>query len=118
MKKYAGVLDGWFETGTEGTVWVLSEDGKSGYGAMQVLKPGDHLKVYGEDGAVVFDGIIDPDTKAGMTASPLNPEYKQPCALGLWIHWTQRGWQPDDWARLFLRADFGQTPFRAELTKF
>lgn len=118
MKKYIGVLEGWFETGTEGTVWVLQEDGKTGYDGMRVLRRGDHLKIFGENGEVLFDDLIIPDMTAGLTASPLNPEYKQPSALGFWIHWTQRGWLPDDWAKLFLREVFKQKPLRAELIRY
>jgi hypothetical protein len=116
MKKYAGVLEGWFETGTEGIVWALCEDGKSGYEAMQIIEKGNHLKVFDDNGKVVFEGEIDPDEKIGWQEYPLNPGHGQPCALGMWVHWTQRGWQPDDWARLFIRFK-GEEYLRAELTK-
>lgn len=118
MKKYLGVLDGWFETGTEGIVWALLEDGKTGYAALQPLRRGDHLKVFDEDGTVLFDDLINPDPIVGLTVSPLNPEWKQPSVFGIWIHWTQRGWLPEDWARLFLRELFKQKPLRAELIKY
>lgn len=119
MKKFTGVLDYWFETGTEGLVWVLIEDGKDehSYDAMKFPEAGDHLKVWGEKGKVIFDGVIEPDFQAGMTMSRVYPEHKQPSALGFWIHWTQRGWKPDKWARLFVKKE-GEKRFRAELTKY
>jgi len=115
--KYLGTLFGWWETGTEGAIWALDEDGKTGYEAMQVIDEGDQLKIYDENGKVLFDGIIEPDKQIGWTEYPLNPGHGQPLALGFWIHWTQKGWQPDDWAALFLREEFGKTPLRGELVK-
>ena len=139
MKKYEGVLHAWFETGLEGLVWALIEDGKEGYDALKVIENGDHLTVYSGDGrgclgfkdvgdrileyredGLVFDGVIDEDHEAGMTMSSFNQEHRQPSALGFWIHWAQRGWNPDDWARLFVRGpDWGDEcpSFRATLTK-
>lgn len=104
MKKYVGNLEAFFETGCEGFIWKLIEDGKSGYEALVSLDAGDRLKIYGKNETVVFDGIIKEDFKTGWTEYPKNPGHGQPAALGYWIHWTQRGWKPDEWARLFLDA--------------
>ena len=115
MATYTGTLDGWFETGTEGMIWNMTKDGEYSqpYEDMCNLDEGDHLKVFSPDGKVLFDDIIQPDYEIGYTEYPLNPGYGQPSALGYWIHWTQAGWQPDDWVRLF----FHDPPLRAELTR-
>lgn len=82
----------------------------------------DHLKIYKSDGTVAFDGIIDQDHKAGWTEFPRNPGHGQPSALGYWIHWTQKDWNPDDWAALFFNYNIqtgkrSEGYLRAELTK-
>lgn len=113
METFKGTLYGFFETGTEGTLWVLLKDDMKGYEAIESIREGDHLKVFGTTNEVVFDGIIKEDAKTGWMEYPLNPGYGQPAALGYWIHWTQAGWTPDDWAKLF----FTTPNLRAELSR-
>ena len=113
MTKHVGRVFGYFETGSEGMEWILGEDGKNGYAAFVLIEKGDHLTIWNEDGTVAFAGEIIPDWKIGWAEYPYNPGRGQPCALGCWIHWTQDGWQPDDWARLFIRGDL----LKAEITK-
>ncbi len=113
-KKLEGIIDSYFETGCEGLEWMFFEDGKVGWDAFKMLEEGDKLTITGGDGAVLFDGLIDPDWEVGYKEYPLNPGAGQPCALGYWIHWTQRGWEPDAWAGLFI----GREPkLRATLIK-
>ena len=118
MKKFTGLLDGFFETGSEGTHWVLDIGKKDPI----FIKPGDHLKVFNEDGSVAFEGKIIPDYKTGYMKYPRNPKYGQQAVLGgWWVHWIQKGWQPDDWAKLFIKHWFkewrGAKQLHAELTK-
>lgn len=101
--KIVGVLEDYSENGTEGVVWAVKAHGKkSYYERLHRLEKGDHLLVTDETGAVRFDGIIEPNRKKGWEPYPLNPKHGQPSALGMWIHWTQEDWEPDDWARLFM----------------
>ncbi len=122
MKKYLGRLEPFFETGTEGIIWSLTEDNKSGYDALVIIDEGDHLKIFNSENTVAFDGVIRKDYKAGWTEFPRNPGHGQPSALGHWIHWTQKGWNPDDWAALFFNYNIKTQKqsggyLRAELTK-
>ncbi len=115
-----GTLDGFFETGCEGVMWVLATANKRiGYDGLLFIEPGDHLTVYNLDGSVAFRGKIRVDYKTGWREYPLNPEHGQQCALGFWIHWIQRGWEPDEWAKLFIKHWFKKwkncKPLRAEL---
>ncbi|MEK7546177.1 MAG: hypothetical protein AAB554_03845 [Patescibacteria group bacterium] len=115
-----GVLKEYFETGTAGVCWAVYEDGKSGYESLHLLETGDYLRVTDETGTVRFEGYIVEDCHKGWREYPANPGYGQPCALGHWIHWTQGGWEPDEWAALFLRQylldERKGPPLRAVLT--
>lgn len=180
MKKHRGVLEGYWETGTEGVCWMMiipcGPVRRLGYAVARFLPAllaaireayrnkkrrqpnfrvgpylrwrlgslwspyndlvsidegdhvlvtideGDRLKVFNPDGSVAFDGVIVCDHEAGYLPYPGNPEHGQPCALGMWIHWTQKGWQPDEWARMFLRPQLlpeygGGKALKATLTK-
>lgn len=106
-----GVLEGFFETGTEGVIWIVYEDGFSGYEGIRVIEEGDTLTIFDYDQKVLFSGVIKMDRKTGWQPYPLNPKHGQPVALGMWVHWIQEGFKPDAWATFF----FKDPPLRAEL---
>ncbi len=97
-----GVLDGYFETGSEGTHWVVLADQDPMREGMHFLQEGDHLSITDEVGHGLWSGVIACDRDTGWRSYPRNPKYGQPIALGRWIHWTQRGFSPDAWARFFI----------------
>jgi hypothetical protein len=94
-----GVLDDWFETGLEGTVWVIQENGLSGFDGLHIINKGDHLKITASTGETVFDGIIEPETAVGDDGKRMGRH--QPTSCGRWIHWFQRGFDPDVWGNFF-----------------
>lgn len=119
MEKYIGVVSYYFETGCEGSRWVLEKDGAEEYDALVFIEAGDCLSIFAEDDSVLFQGVIDPDYQAGWKERPFYPGFGQPQALGRWIFWTQKGWEPDEWAKLFLHAELskGNKSLRAELVR-
>jgi len=102
QERYAGELFPWFETGTEGLVWSLQQDGKEGYDGLVPLRQGDQLTVTAPDGSTLFDGVLECDRKTGWTPRWKGASHGQPVAQGYWVHWTQAGWSPDDWAEIFI----------------
>lgn len=112
-----GQLGMFFETGTEGVMWVVEEAGKQGYDALNYLDAGDQLRILTPEGALVWEGTITPDFKTGYQPYPLNPTLGQPSALGYWIHWTQEGFEPDVWASFFIRQSPRDPQYLGELTK-
>jgi|AntRauTorckE6833_2_1112554.scaffolds.fasta_scaffold31933_1 hypothetical protein len=104
-KSFQGIPYAYFETGTEGVYWAIIEDNKSGYDALHLIEEGDVLTIFNKDGQVIFSDKIFKDTETGKRARGFGSEIEQQTALGLWIHWVQKGWTPDDWATLFLTEE-------------
>lgn len=103
MKEYRGKLFGFFETGCEGTIPALQEDGFGGYDGLKYIEPGDHLTIY-KNGKEIFSGIIkaitswertddeepiinEKDFFVGWVKYPGNPEHGQLCINNFWVHW-------------------------------
>ena len=105
MRRFEGELIDFFETGTEGVIWMLEDDRGIGREALEPICEGDRLTILDQLGNELWRGIIRCDKKIGLRPYPLNPQYGQQCALGHWVHWIQHGFKPDDWAKFFIRPD-------------
>ena len=104
--RITGTASVYDETGCEGVRWIVQPDetpaGVDPRDAMVHIESGDHLVLTDHAGTVVFDGVIDEDRETGWVEYERNPGYGQPVALNRYIHWTQRGFLPDQWAAFFL----------------
>jgi hypothetical protein len=103
------------ETGTEGGWWAMQEDGfvtEDGhwkYEGLQYLKEGDDFTVYADDGSVLFHDIIRQDTRTGAIPRQVipggklvnHPKCKQQVVGVMWVHWIQRGVDPEAWGQFF-----------------
>ncbi len=108
---YKGELTWDLAPDCEGILWAMETgDVSVGYKGTIYIKRGDHLKIFDEQGRMIFDGIIELDFETGYDTATCRQR-----ALGIWVHWIQKGWSPDDWGRLFLRRK-NQPFLKAELT--
>lgn len=98
----SGVLEPFFETGTEGVVWSVYDPRKRGYEGLNQLQNGDHLTVYEPDGVTIrWKGVVRLEYKRNYRPYPMNPKYGQQEVLGYWVHGLQRTLEPEAWARMF-----------------
>jgi hypothetical protein len=114
-ERIEGVLYDFFETGAEGMMWSLIDDDNLGREGLHFIEAADHLTICDSLGQEQWSGTIRCDRRSGWRPYPGNPEHGQPVALGCWIHWTQKGFTPDQWARFFMRPDVDR--FRGILRK-
>jgi hypothetical protein len=104
-RRIEGELFDFFETGCEGVIWMLEDDSRHGREALEMVEEGDHLTIMDQVGIILWQGTIRCNRERGLRPYPMNPEYSQQCALGCWVHWIQDGFEPDEWARFFMRSD-------------
>lgn len=97
-----GILLGWSETGTEGVIWCLYEDGFTGYEGLRVLKDGDRLTVRNPDDSVLWEGEVSLNWEVGYRPYPSNPSRGQQISNNYWCHGIQEGFDPDAWGAMFL----------------
>ena len=98
-----GTLDPFFETGCEGIVWSVYEDGKSGYDGLNCLKDGDYLKIFDINNPtlLIWEGIIDLEWERNHRKYPNNPEHGQQEIGGYWVHGIQTNVTPKQWQKWF-----------------
>ncbi len=106
-----GVLEPFFETGTEGVIWsvydtsITNDEGKWTYDGLYCLQDGDKLTVYEPDGTTVrWQGTVKLEYKRNWQPYPGNPQYGQQAVLGYWVHGLQEDLPPEAWAQMFFDA--------------
>lgn len=114
MREIKGVCFLHSETGTEGGWWAMQEDGYRTddghwrYEGMNYLEEGDDFTVFAVDGSVLWHGIIHQDDKTGAVPHRvirkvvIDHSWKQQVVGGMWVHWLQKGMDPEAWSELFI----------------
>jgi len=127
--KVEGVLHGFFETGTEGTLYAIQDHkhiddkGFYSYDGLHIIKPGDHLTIYhritGDPKEILFNEKIkatykcDPDKPlfdklgivAGYKSYPANPSSGQLHIGNYWVHWLPTNVDMLLWYKVFFSQD-------------
>ena len=105
MTTIKGVLEPYFATGTEGVIWSVYEDGKSGYDALHCLGRGDHLAIYDlvDPTKLLWYGNIDFEYERNKMPYPFNPQYSQQAVHGMWVHGFQKDVEPEQWGEWFFK---------------
>lgn len=100
-----GLLEPYFETGTEGVLWAIIDDKKKGYDSLNILKKGDMLAVFADAKreTVLWQGVVDLEYERNKHPHPLNPNYVQQAVGGYWVHGLQKTLEPEVWADMFFK---------------
>jgi hypothetical protein len=77
--------------------------------SLQYLREGDDFAVYADDDGMPFHGIIHQDALTGAIPRQVirndklanHPTWKQQAVGGMWVHWIQKGIDPEVWGQLF-----------------
>ena len=104
--RIAGILDPFWETGTEGVIWaVINDDPKlQGYEKLTILTDGDYLFVEDGEGGIIWEGEIKLEYERKYRPFPNNPESGQQEIFGYWVHGFQESEEPETWATWFFEG--------------
>lgn len=102
--RIVGVLDAFSETGTEGVLWAIIDNDKTGYEALNILRNGDYLFVEDGNGNIEWEGKVQLEYESNEQPYPNNPAYGQQAILGYWVHGLHVSVDPEKWAKWFLES--------------
>jgi hypothetical protein len=118
MTTIKGMLEPFFETGTEGIIWSVIDEDDNGYESLHCLGRGDYLAIFdkADPANLVWYGNIDFEYERNKRPLPHNPGYSQQAVLGYWVHGLQKDVEPEQWGTWFseyypcelIKADLGR----------
>jgi hypothetical protein len=119
METIKGTLEPFFETGTEGIIWSVTDEDYSGYESLHCLCRGDHLAIYDlvNPDSLIWYGNIDFEYERNQRSMPHNPGHSQQAVLGYWVHGLQKDVEPEQWATWF-REHYPCELIKANLGRF
>lgn len=109
---YEGVLEDFFEQGSEAHGWLLFRDEDPAhpeikdYYRLVGIDEGDYLEIFDAAGKTLWSGVIEYDTASGETR-----DIRLERGNIISVTWLQAGVEPDHWVEFF------SSGYRARLTK-
>ena len=105
MEPILGTLYAFFETGTEGIIWSVTNNDLEGWAKLNCLVNGDHLIIFDpvDRTTVVWEGVIQYEYERNLTPSPFNPNYKKQAIMNSWVNGIQNNVEPETWMNWFLK---------------
>lgn len=106
-----GKLMPYYETGMEGTMWALHEDGQEGYDGLNKLENGQLLTVFNDAARtdILWQGVIDFEMDSDKQKQ-IFKAHKYHAGLGGWRFGVQKDIHPYDWIEMF----YSEKPARIE----
>lgn len=101
--RVVGLLDPFFETGTEGIIWSVVDNDLDGIGALVPLLDGDYLFVEDLEGSIIWEGEVQFEYTTNYRQRGYNGCGQQ-AVLGYWVHGLQEGVEPETWATWFFEG--------------
>jgi len=98
MKRIVGVLDPFWETGSEGIHWAVTDNELMGYDALNILEDGDYLFIEDGFGNIDWEGCIDLRKDTNLEPFPYNDRGdKWQRVNECTVHGLQDGVDPKRW---------------------
>ena len=109
-----GKLMPFYETGLEGTLWSVHEDGKEGYDGLNPLQSGHILTVFNDAARteVLWSGVVDFEMDRQSQSDLLHAQ-KYSTRLGPWGYGLPRNMHPYDWVNMFAAEKPARLEFNA-----
>lgn len=104
--KIKGILDPFWETGTEGVIWMFNDPTLPGYYQMYTIK-NRHLEVLDDNNQTLWAGKVKLEYKRNFHPYPSrageDKVYGQQSIRGYWVHGFQKDLDPELWADMFFK---------------
>jgi len=105
MTPIKGILEPYFETGTEGVIWSVMPSGGTDVCNLHCLRNGDHLTIFDplNNDIIIWSGNIDLEYERNYAPYHADSEYGQQAVHGMWVHGFQRDVTPEEWGLWFIK---------------
>lgn len=114
QKEIKGVLCPYYETGLEGTLWCLKEDGVDGWDGLHPIEKGNILTVFNDHARsdIIWTDAVELELDRERQAAYLKACKYSP-SLGPWGYGLPTNIHPFDWVEMFSKEKPSQLKIAA-----